>query len=163
QREATSPAESLIHQLHPWVAFGIMPLFALANAGVTLAGIPSEGPSTRVILGTALGLLLGKPIGVLAACGAALASRVAILPSGLDVRHLLVLGLVAGIGFTMALFVAQLAFSDAALLGAAKVGILSASGAAAVLALGVGRVLLPATCAPDAAQTADEAERSTLK
>ncbi|HKU40955.1 MAG TPA: Na+/H+ antiporter NhaA, partial [Polyangiales bacterium] len=69
QREATSPAESLIHTLHPWVAFGIMPVFALANAGVTLSGVSLGGPSLRVILGTAVGLMLGKPIGVLAACG----------------------------------------------------------------------------------------------
>lgn len=163
RREAMSPAESLIHTLHPWVAFAIMPVFALANAGVTLAGVSTDDSSTHVMLGTAVGLLLGKPIGVLAACGLALATRVAILPHGIGTRHLVVLGLVAGIGFTMALFIAQLAFSHAGLLAAAKIGILSASGAAAVLGLGIGRVLLPATVAPDAARTLEEAEKSTTK
>ncbi len=159
QREAISPAESLIYTLHPWVAFGIMPVFALANAGVSLDGLGSDPASTRVLAGAAVGLVLGKPVGILLACWIALRAG-AILPRGLGLRHLLVLGLVAGIGFTMALFIAQLAFSSTELLAAAKLGILSASGVAAVLALTLGRALLPATV-PDAALTADEAEKST--
>lgn len=76
-------------------------------------------------------------------------------------RHLVVLGAVAGVGFTMSLFVAQLAFSDLALLAAAKVGVLGASVAAAVLALVLGRVLLAPAEAPGAAASADEAEGET--
>jgi NhaA family Na+:H+ antiporter len=83
------------------------------------------------------------------------------LPKGITVRHILVLGVVAGVGFTMALFVAQLAFSDPRLLAAAKVGVLAASGVAAVLALVLGRWLLPTEGVVGAAQTADEAESST--
>ena len=160
RREALSPAESLIQRLHPWVAFGIMPIFALANAGVALGGAGQHESSWLVASGVALGLLLGKPIGVLLAAWFTVQSGVARLPAGVTIRHLLVLGVVAGVGFTMALFIAQLAFADAQLLAAAKLGILVASGAAGVLALGVGRMLLPKTHAPDAAATADEAEAS---
>jgi NhaA family Na+:H+ antiporter len=83
------------------------------------------------------------------------------LPTGLTVRHLVVLGLVAGVGFTMALFIAQLAFAEARLLGAAKLGVLAASAVAAILALVVGRLVLAPTRAVGAALTADEAEAST--
>jgi Na+:H+ antiporter, NhaA family len=161
RREAMSPADSLIATLHPWVAFGIMPVFALANAGVTISVQSIDGASLRVITGVVVGLVVGKPIGVLLACGLALRSGVAALPRGIDRRHLVVLGVVAGVGFTMALFIAQLAFSDAKLLAAAKVGILAASAGAAVISLGLGRFLLPRVQAPGAAQTADEAECST--
>ncbi len=76
-------------------------------------------------------------------------------------RHVVVLGVVAGVGFTMALFIAQLAFADSALLAAAKLGVLGASGGAALLGLVLGRVLLEPREVAGAAQTADEAERST--
>lgn len=161
RREAMSPASSLIEALHPWVAFVIMPLFALANAGVSLRGLSLDRTSATVAVGSALGLLVGKPLGVLAACGVALRLGVATLPRGLSARHLVVLGVVAGIGFTMALFIAQLAFTSPAMLGAAKLGVLAASGAAALVGLALGRALLPAAPASDAAQTADEAEAST--
>jgi Na+:H+ antiporter, NhaA family len=162
RREAISPAESLVHKLHPWVAFGIMPLFALANAGVSLGGTTSDAASKQVMFGAALGLVLGKPIGVLAACALVLRLRIATLPRGLGRSHLIVLGTVAGVGFTMALFIAQLAFVQPTLLAAAKLGILSASGVAAVLALIVGRVALPAQSVSGGALTADEAEKSTV-
>lgn len=156
-----SPAESLIDALHPWVAYGIMPLFALANAGVSLAGVGFVGEGARITFGVVVGLVLGKPIGI--ALFTALATRlgVAQLPAGLTGRHVVVLGVTAGIGFTMALFVAQLAFVDAALLGAAKLGVLCASGVAMVAGLIVGRALLGPVAIPGAAATADEAERST--
>jgi NhaA family Na+:H+ antiporter len=151
RREALSPADSLVHTLHPWVAFGIMPVFALANAGVSLAGAPLAGPTWSVAAGVALGLLVGKPLGVLVAIGLMIKLRIGTLPAGLTLRHLLVLGLVAGVGFTMALFVAQLAFAEQSLLDAAKLGVLSASGLAGVVALVTGRTL-PA--APDASPDA---------
>jgi NhaA family Na+:H+ antiporter len=163
QREAVSPAEDLIARLHPWVAYVIMPLFALANAGVTL---PDEAPNAStlgVVLGVALGLVAGKPLGVLLACFLALRSGLALLPLGVGTRHLVVLGLVAGIGFTMALFIAQLAFADAHLLDAAKLGILGASLCAGVVGLGAGRFLLAPRGVAEAAQDADEAERSTVR
>jgi NhaA family Na+:H+ antiporter len=161
RREAMSPAESLIEMLHPWVAFGIMPLFALANAGVPLTGVTFDAPSWHVLGGVAVGLVVGKPIGVLLACALALRLRIATLPSGLAARHLVVLGAVAGVGFTMSLFIAQLAFIDAGLLGAAKLGVLCASGLASVAALVLGRALLHPSVITAAAATADEAVSST--
>ncbi len=160
RREALSPAESLIQTLHPWVAFGIMPVFALANAGVELSA-GAHGPEGQVVAtGVALGLVVGKPLGVLLACAVTVRLGLARLPTGVTARHLVVVGTVAGVGFTMALFIAQLAFESPALLAAAKVGILAASAVAGILALGLGIALLPKTHAPGAAATADEAEAS---
>jgi NhaA family Na+:H+ antiporter len=161
RREATSPADSLIRSLHPWVAFGIMPVFALANSGVTISVEALDAASWRVIAGVAVGLIVGKPIGVLIACSLMLRSGIATLPRGITAPHLVVLGVVAGVGFTMALFIAQLAFVDASLLAAAKLGILAASGGAAVISLVLGRLLLSPVETPGAARTADEAECST--
>jgi len=161
RREVLSPTESLIETLHPWVAFAIMPVFALANAGVTLAGASLDAAGTRVLSAVAIGLLLGKPLGILLASWLALRAGIAALPLGMSLRHLLVLGVVAGVGFTMALFIAQLAFDDAQLLAAAKLGVLSASAAAAVLALALGRMLLSTIGVQGAALTADEAESGT--
>jgi Na+:H+ antiporter, NhaA family len=164
RREAMSPAESLIETLHPWVAFGIMPVFALANAGVAVSGGDFDAASWNVATGVAVGLLLGKPIGVLVMSWLTLRLRIGTLPMGMGIRHLLVLGIVAGVGFTMSLFIAQLAFDDAQLLSAAKLGVLAASGIAAVLGLVLGRLLLnPVSIDVGAAQTADEAESSTEK
>lgn len=161
RREAMSPAESLIEMLHPWVAFGIMPVFALANAGVSLAGGPLDAASWTVLWAVALGLVVGKPVGVLVASWLVLRFRLATLPAGIGVRHLVVLGIVAGVGFTMALFIAQLAFTDERLLAAAKLGVLVASGAAAVLGLILGRLLLAPAEVAGTAMSADEAESST--
>jgi NhaA family Na+:H+ antiporter len=161
RREAMSPAESLIETLHPWVAFGIMPVFALANAGVSLAGLSFDPASSRVALGAAVGLVIGKPAGVLLVSWLTLRLGIASLPIGLTRRHLVVLGVVAGVGFTMALFIAQLAFTDPTLLAAAKLGVLGASAAAAIAGLVLGRVLLAPVERADIAQTADEAESST--
>ncbi len=170
RREALSPAESLIATLSPWVAFGIMPVFALANAGVTLAGLDAAtgGEGTLVAAAAGIGLLVGKPIGVIVTTLALGRLGVVALPTGLGLRHVVVLGSVAGIGFTMALFVAQLAFpatstTGAALLPMAKLGVLCGSACAAVGGLLLGRLLLPLTPTPGAAVTADEAESSTEK
>ena len=159
--EVESPAEDLIDAMHPWVSFVIMPIFALANAGVALDGLHLDGTSSVVAIAVAVGLVIGKPLGVLAACALVLKLGVATLPRGLGIRHLIVLGVVAGIGFTMALFVAQLAFTEPALLGAAKLGILGASAVAIALGLVAGRLLLPRDHGPGVAATADEAEAST--
>jgi len=161
RREAMSPAESLIETLHPWVAFGIMPIFALANAGVAVSAGSLDAASWRAAGGVVVGLLVGKPLGVLVFSWLTLRLRIGTLPAGMTLRHVVVLGVVAGVGFTMALFIAQLAFTDTRLLAAAKLGVLAASGGAAVLALILGRVLLPTTLAEGAAQCADDAEKST--
>jgi NhaA family Na+:H+ antiporter len=161
RREALSPAESLIDSLHPWVAFVIMPVFALANAGVVLDGAQLDATSWQVAAAVAGGLVVGKPVGVLLACWLVLRTRIARLPTGITLRHLIVLGAVAGVGFTMALFIAQLAFVDARLLAAAKLGVLLASAVAATIAVALGRILLKAATTAGSAQTADEAESST--
>jgi len=144
RREAISPADRMIDLLHPWVAFGIMPVFALANAGMSLRGLHFDAESLRLSAGVALGLAVGKPVGILLACALVLRTGVATLPRGMGLRHLALLGLVAGIGFTMAIFIAQLAFQHPERLAAAKVGILASSVAVAVAALTGGRMLLRA-------------------
>jgi len=162
EKEQDSPAEHLIHALHPWVAYAIMPLFALTNAGVSLGSVELQGDAFRTASGVAIGLLVGKPVGVLLACAIVVKAGVAALPRGIGFRQLTVLGLTAGIGFTMALFIAQLAFAEPALLAAAKLAVLAASGVAAVLGLAAGFALLRAPApGADIAASADEAERST--
>lgn len=141
-REAVSPAEFLIEELHPLVAYVIMPLFALANAGVNLQGMSFSQTGFRVSLAISLALVVGKPLGVIGVSVLALWARISTLPAGLGFRHLLVLGVVAGIGFTMSLFIAQLAFSSPELLSAAKLGVLGASGVAMLLSVAVGALIL---------------------
>lgn len=138
QRETVSVVERLEHALHGWVAFLIMPLFAFANAGVPISAQGLQGESMLVIGGVVTGLVLGKPLGVLLFSWVAVRFGAAVLPTGVTWKHLLLLGVVAGIGFTMALFIAQLAFADVALLEAAKLGILIASGVAGISGLALG-------------------------
>ena len=136
-----SPVVRVEAALHPWVAFGIMPLFAVANAGVSLEGVSfSAGPPLVVGAGVVLGLVLGKPIGIVLACLAAVQLKLCALPEGVRWRHTVLLGLLGGIGFTMSIFIANLAFEDAAFLTAAKFAVLVGSGLAATLALLVGRI-----------------------
>ena len=120
-----------------------MPLFAFTNAGVNLHGIALTGLTAKVSIAIVAALVLGKPLGIMAVSLLAIKSRLSVLPEGLDLRHLAVLGTVAGIGFTMSLFIAQLAFADASLLGAAKFGVLAASVLATIVGLLVGRAALP--------------------
>jgi NhaA family Na+:H+ antiporter len=119
-----------------------MPLFALANAGLVVADLSLEGETVQVALGVGFGLLVGKPLGVLLACFLCVRSGLGKLPNGVTFVHLLVLGVLAGVGFTMALFIASLAFADAAFLGASKLGVLLGSMLAGVGALALGRALL---------------------
>lgn len=132
-RESLSPVERLEMVLHPWVSFGVMPLFALANAGLPLA---AADPGDPVTLAVFLGFTLGKPAGVLAMGWLAVRSGLAVRPVGMGWGMLAGGGLLAGIGFTMALFIADLAF-PAELIDSAKLGILAGSvvSAAAGLAL----------------------------
>ena len=142
-KETAPPAERVAASLHPWVTFAIMPLFALANAGVSLQ-VTGAAQATSLAVSTAVAaaLILGKPLGVLLACWLALRLRLCALPSGLGWGHMLLAGLLAGIGFTMAIFIATLAFDNPELLDAAKLGVLLASATAAVLGLAWGRWLL---------------------
>lgn len=139
ERELLPPATRLIDALHPWVAFGIMPLFALANAGVSLQGTDlAEGGSHWVMAGVAVALVLGKPVGVFATTWLLVKLRLCRLPAGMDWSGTLLVGLLAGIGFTMSIFIAMLAFHDPNQMAAAKLGVLLGSLVAAVLGLGWG-------------------------
>ncbi len=120
--EAQSPLHRLEHTLHPWVAFGVLPVFAFFNAGVALGGV-GFGP---VAWGASLGLLLGKPLGISLFSWLALRLGLGALPEGVNVKSMVGVGLLAGIGFTMALFIAGLAF-EGDLLDQAKVGVMAAS------------------------------------
>jgi NhaA family Na+:H+ antiporter len=133
--EHHSPLEHLEHALHPWVAYMILPIFALANAGVTFGG--TSGGAQAVTMGIILGLVLGKPIGVLVFSWIATRMGMAELPERVSWRDILGVGFLAGIGFTMSLFIAGLAFPEPEFLSASKVGILAASVAAAVLGVGL--------------------------
>jgi Na+:H+ antiporter, NhaA family len=122
-RESVSPLERLIHILHSWVGFMIMPLFALANAGVEIRVAAVSDP---VAVAVGLGLFLGKPIGVLLFCWISVKLGLAKLPSGVNWPTMLGAGFLAGIGFTMSLFISTLALPGS-LLDAGKIGILVGS------------------------------------
>jgi NhaA family Na+:H+ antiporter len=113
--------------MQPWVAFVIMPLFALANAGVSLSGDLVSAFVDPVALGIIAGLVLGKPIGIVSFSWLAVRMGLATLPSGVSWRRITGLACLAGIGFTMSLFIAGLAFADEAELKTAKLAILTAS------------------------------------
>lgn len=137
-RETISPLEYLIYLLHPWVAFLIMPIFALANAGISFQG---EGIGSSVTLAVILGLAVGKPVGILLLSWLSLKLGLAQLPEDVSWRQLVGGGCLAGIGFTMALFIADLAFREDAVLQSAKIGILVGSAISAIL----GMVILSST------------------
>jgi NhaA family Na+:H+ antiporter len=121
------PLYRLEQALHPWVTFLIMPVFALANAGVVLSGGIAQHLREPVTLGVALGLLLGKPIGIGLASWLAVKIGVAMLPAGVSWNHIHGAAWLGGIGFTMSLFIAALAFPDQDLLATAKMGVLAGS------------------------------------
>jgi NhaA family Na+:H+ antiporter len=127
------PLHRLEHGLHPWVTFLIMPMFALANAGVAFDSSFAANLSHPVMLGVMLGLLLGKPIGITAAAWLAVRSKLAWLPAGVGWAQIHGAGWLAGIGFTMSLFVAGLAFKSEGLLTISKIGVLMGSTVAGIV------------------------------
>lgn len=136
QRELLPPVARVQMQLHPWVSFLVMPIFALANAGVSFQGIDiSSGGAQTVMFGVVFALVLGKPLGIFMACRLAVWLKICQLPEGVSWSGVSLIGVLAGIGFTMSIFIGTLAFSDEVLLGAAKLGVLTASLVAAVLGL----------------------------
>ncbi|MFA5495856.1 MAG: Na+/H+ antiporter NhaA [Porticoccaceae bacterium] len=142
QRELLPPVIRVQTALHPWVAFLVMPLFALANAGVKLDGGGLALAGTQdILLGIVLGLVLGKPLGIIGASWLAVRLGWCRLPADLDWAGVSLAALLGGIGFTMSIFVATLAFDDGSLLAAAKLGILLASLTAALLGLSFGYLL----------------------
>jgi NhaA family Na+:H+ antiporter len=138
-REAVSPLARVEHMLLPWTSFVIIPIFALANAGVSLsADAVGAALGSRVTLGVVVGLVLGKILGISAAGWLAVRLGIGRLPTGVGWQHLIGTAAVAGIGFTVSLFIAELAFEAPDIRAHAKVGILAASALAGV----AGAVLL---------------------
>jgi NhaA family Na+:H+ antiporter len=132
-RGGDSPLRRLEHLLNPWVNFAILPIFALANAGLSFGGLGMAALASPAAMGTALGLLIGKPVGVIGATLLAVRMGVGELPDGMAGRTLSGLGMLAGIGFTMSLFIAQLAFGfHSAMLEEAKLAILAGSSLSAL-------------------------------
>jgi NhaA family Na+:H+ antiporter len=136
--QVETPLQRLERTLHPWVAFGVVPLFALANAGVSLGTGFLQALTHPVSLGVLVGLVVGKPFGIMLFARLAVKGRVATLPTGVTWGQLYGVGWLAGIGFTVSLFIDSLAFTDPELVALAKVGIL----VAAALAGGGGWALL---------------------
>ena len=128
-----SPLMWLQETLHPWVTFGVLPLFALANAGVSLAGVTLASLANPIPLGIILGLVIGKPLGVFAFSWAAITSGLADRPSGSSWAQLFGVGALAGIGFTMSLFIGMLAFPGPEHAASIRLGVLVASVISAVI------------------------------
>ncbi len=142
-RHSVSPAERIAHVLHPWSSFLIVPIFALANAGVSIKADAFEGAgAAAVTAGIMLGLVVGKTLGITGAAWLGVRLGIARLPEGANWKMMFGIAAVAGIGFTVSLFVAELAFTDGALRDAAKIGVLAASAVAAV----IGGIALSRAC-----------------
>ncbi|MFJ5470050.1 Na+/H+ antiporter NhaA [Pectobacterium carotovorum subsp. carotovorum] len=141
----SSPATTLEHGLQTWVAFLIIPLFAFANAGIVLQGIVLEKLFSPLSLGIAAGLLIGKPLGITLFSWLTIRLGYARLPAGVRFNQIMAVSVLCGIGFTMSIFITLLAFSggDAELITYAKLGILLASGLAALLGYLALRGVLP--------------------
>ncbi|MFZ2323478.1 MAG: Na+/H+ antiporter NhaA [Ignavibacteriaceae bacterium] len=122
-----TPLQRFEHGLHPWVSFFIMPIFALANAGVSIGGDFSSSLTNYVSIGIVLGLFIGKQIGIFSFSYLAVKFKLASQPEGVSWKKIYAAAILGGIGFTMSLFIANLAFNSEELLNTAKVGILSGS------------------------------------
>lgn len=143
--EGHSPAKALEHVLHPWVSWLILPLFAFANAGIALGGLSGSEMVSLLPLGIIAGLLIGKPLGISLFCWLSVRLRLASLPEGTSMRDIMAIGVLCGIGFTMSIFIASLAYDglDAQMIVLAKLGILSGSLLSAVIGYTLLRKRLP--------------------
>lgn len=158
-KSSVPPLNRLEHALHPWSSFLIVPLFALANAGVRFIGTESgigEQITSPVALGVAVGLMVGKPLGVTAATWLGVRLNLGVLPRRTNMKTIFGLGALAGIGFTVSLFVTELAFTHELLADEAKLGIFLGSGVAGV----VGYMILKTVKTPEE-DFADATERLT--
>ena len=133
RKEAQSPLHYLEHALHPWVAFAVLPLFAFANAGVGLGALQLSDLTSTVPLGIAAGLFFGNQLAIFTLCYLAVNLRIAKLPGNVRWVQIYGTGCLAGIGFTMSLFIGTLAFSDPALIDQVRLGVLMGSLASALL------------------------------
>ena len=123
----SGPSHRLERALHGWVSYAILPIFALANAGFSLAGVTPATVQQPIPLGIAAGLILGKPVGVVLASGLAIVLRLARLPAGVGRAQFLGMALLTGIGFTMSLFIGTLAFESVAAQAEVRIGVLAGS------------------------------------
>lgn len=144
-----SPSQTMEQKLHGWVTYFILPLFAFANAGVSLDGVTRETWISPVTLGIAAGLFLGKQVGVMLAIGVCRALGIASLPTHATLLQVYGVSIITGIGFTMSLFIGDLAFSDPALETLVKLGVLSGS----IMSALVGYVVLMMATKPAATAT----------
>ena len=133
--QTEAPLLRIERRLQPWVLFAIMPVFALMNAGINLNGNIESVFSGNVALGVVVGLVLGKPVGIFLATWVATKTKMAVLPANVGWWHILGAGCFGGLGFTMSIFIADVAFVDPRLLTSAKVGILLAGVLALILGL----------------------------
>jgi NhaA family Na+:H+ antiporter len=149
---AHGPLHRLEEALHPWVTYGVLPIFAFANAGVSLAGLTIAKFFGAVPLGVAAGLVVGKPIGIVGATWLGVRLGIGPLPAGADWRAMIGLGLLGGIGFTMSLFIGGLAFADPAMAVDVRLGVLAGSVISAIAGFVVLRLALaaPPTSSPPA-------------
>ncbi|WP_407965746.1 Na+/H+ antiporter NhaA [Bartonella sp. C271] len=139
QRDIIAPVIRVQKALHPWVAYGIMPVFAFANAGVSFANFDlSSNKSFFIVFGIIIGLFVGKPLGIITASYLAVKSGLCRFPPNMTWGGILLIGFLAGIGFTMSIFVSMLAFKDVVQLDSAKIGVLCGSGLSAFIGLGYG-------------------------
>lgn len=146
-RQVLPPLHRMEYVLHPWAAFVIIPVFALANAGIEIHGGVADNLTDPAAIGIILGLFVGKPLGIVLLCWLACTMKIAALPRGVSWRHMLGAGMLGGIGFTMAIFIANLAYANnMAHLEHAKLAILVAS---ALSAIGGAIVLLMCKSAPE--------------
>ncbi len=147
---AQSPLERLEQLLHPWVSFGIVPLFALANAGVALSGDSlSAAAESRVAIGIVLGLVAGKTAGILLATWLAVRTGAGSMPAGARWPQIAGVAMLGGVGFTVSLFVTGLAFDAPALVSDAKLGVLAGSLVAGVLGFAVVRLTGGSAVSPE--------------
>ena len=141
-RHSISVVERLEYLLHPWSSYAIVPLFALANAGIEISGESlGDAVGSRVVWGVIVGLVVGKPLGITLATWIATRSGLASLPPGIAMTQIAAVGVVAGIGFTVSLFVADLAYAGEDVLDAAKLAVLAASTVAGLTGLAVLRAI----------------------
>lgn len=152
-----SPSEQLEHLLHPWVAYLILPLFAFANAGIQLDGVTPTNLASALPIGVALGLLIGKPTGIFLFSWLALKLGVAKLPAKINLKQIFAVSVLCGIGFTMSIFIASLAFEGLDNFSTyARLGILIGSTLAAILGLLLLNSVLPKK--PISTKAANQAE-----
>ena len=143
----TSPCHDLVCSLHPWVAFGILPVFALANAGVPFTGMGLHSFSEPVSLGIILGLVLGKPLGIFTFLFLTIKLGLSPMPNRTSWPHLFAVSVLCGIGFTMSLFIGGLAFDSVAMQAEVRLGVLTASVIAACLGFAL-LYFLPSSAQP---------------